>query len=146
MPQLNLPMTPAGMTAPAVVGLNDQDSAALVQAGRPIPRPVRVVALLDTAADLTAVPAPLVTSLGLAPLISGSTYTAGGPVAVGLYRVSLSIFGPAGAAGPMLVRPDLLVSELTVPLPNVDILVGLDVLRSCLLVQDGPGQQFIVAF
>ena len=45
-----------------------------------------------------------------------------------------------------IALPDLLVSELTVALPNIDALLGMDVLRQCLLVLDGPGQQFILGF
>jgi hypothetical protein len=33
-----------------------------------------------------------------------------------------------------------------VALPNVDVLIGMDVLADCLLVLDGPGKQFILAF
>jgi hypothetical protein len=71
MPQLNLPFTPDGPTAPAVVGLNGQDSTALVQAGQPLPQPVRVVALFDTGSDVTAVSAHVVTRLALAPQRQG---------------------------------------------------------------------------
>jgi hypothetical protein len=42
----------------------------------------------------------------------------------------------------MLTCPDLLASELTTALPNVDVLVGLDVLLVCRLTLDGPVRRF----
>jgi hypothetical protein len=75
-----------------------------------------------------------------------TTQTAGGQVHVNLYRVSLSVLGPTGARSPMLVQPDLVVSELVVQLPNVDVLIGRDVLDECLFIHNGPAQQFILGF
>jgi len=46
----------------------------------------------------------------------------------------------------MLVRERMPVTELAVALPNVEILVGLDLLRQILLILDGPGQRFSLAF
>ena len=38
------------------------------------------------------------------------------------------------------------LTELVVPLPNLDVLIGLDVIRQCLWVIDGPGGTFSVTF
>jgi hypothetical protein len=146
MPHLTFDWSPDGMVVGAVVGTNRPDTLALLQAGKPVPTPVRVRALLDSGADATAVAPPVLHQLGLTPVRSAGTQTAGGSVAVGLYRISLTVHGPGGTAGPMLVQPNLLATELAVPLSNIDALIGLDVLGQCLLVVDGPGQRFTLAF
>jgi hypothetical protein len=146
MPHFTFPMSPDGPAVQGLVGLNDQKTAALVSAGQPIPRPLSVRALLDTATDLTAVDSRVVQQFGLTPVKQTKTQTAGGSVQVNLYRVSLSVYGPTGSPTPLLVRPDLLVTELAVTLPGVDVLIGLDVLRECLFVLNGPGDQFILGF
>src|SRR5438093_852397 len=72
--------------------------------------------------------------------------TASGSVNVRLFEVSLTISGPKGAAGPMFVRPTLVVTELAVLLANLDGLIGRDILAECLFLLDGPGAQFLLGF
>lgn len=132
------------MIVVAVVGLNGIDTASLVQHGKPISRPIQVRSLLDSGTDVTAVASRVFQQLGLGSLISGFSQTTSGLVPVNLYRVSLTISGSPGLAGPIVTLTDLLVSELTTALPNIDALIGMDVLRDSLLVLDGPGQRFIL--
>jgi hypothetical protein len=127
------------------VGLSAAEAAKLVQSGQPVPPPVPVRALIDTGSDRTAVAPGIIRQLGLQPLIHGMAHTAGGSFQVNLYCIGLTIHGPTRGAGAELSLSDLLVSELTVALP-FEVLIGLDVLRECLLVLDGPGSQFILAF
>jgi hypothetical protein len=145
MPQLSFDLDADGMVVLAAIGLSDPQSATMARSKQPIPPPIRVRALLDSGTDRTAVAPHVFQRLGLAPLIYATAQTAGGAFQVNLYRVGLTIFGPSGDAGPVLALPDLLVSELTVAL-SFDALIGLDVLRECLLVLDGPGRRFILAF
>jgi hypothetical protein len=133
MPHLNFDLSADGMVLQAMIGLNGPDTTALARSGQPIPRPVQVRALLDPGSDRTAAAPSVFQQLGLGPFIYGTSQTAGGSFQVNLFRVSLTISGPGVTAGPTLVQPDLLVSELTVPLP-FDALIGLDVLRECLLI------------
>lgn len=49
-------------------------------------------------------------------------------------------------AGLLVVHNQLIVTELAVALGNIDMLIGLDVLQDGLLVYDGPGKQFTLAF
>jgi hypothetical protein len=146
MPHFSFPLSPDGLIVQAVFGLNGRDTATLVRTGQPIPRPVQVRALLDNGTDATAIAPHVFQRLGLTSRVSGSTQTAAGPVQVNVYRVSLTIAGPAGITGPVLALPELLASELAAALPNIDALIGMDVLRQCLLVLDGPGQQFLLGF
>jgi hypothetical protein len=146
MPHLTFQLSPDGPVVPALVGLNDRDKAMLVQAGKPIPRPVSVRAYLDTACDRTAIDGRVFQHLGMGAVKGTTTQTASGSVQVKQYRVSLSVHGPTGAAGPMLVQPDLLVTELAVSLSNIEVLIGLDILLECLFVLNGPANQFILGF
>jgi hypothetical protein len=137
-------MSPEGPVVPGLVGVNDQTTASLVQSGQPVPRPVAVRCLLDSACDRTAIPGSLARQLQLAREKPVSTQTAGGTVQVNQYRISLSVIGPTGTAGSLLTWPDLLVTELAVSLANVDVLIGLDVLRQSLFLLNGPSDQFIL--
>ncbi len=142
MPHSSFPLDKDGMIVQAMFGLNGPDTAALVQAGQPVPRPVQVRALIDSGADATTVAPHVPQRLGLTPFISGTSQTASGSVPIDLYRMSLTISDPI--TGPILVYSDLVVAELTTALP-VDALIGLNVLRDCLLILDGPGKQFILS-
>jgi hypothetical protein len=44
----------------------------------------------------------------------------------------------------MYVRPYLMVTELGTSLPNLEALIGRDILRECLFQQDGPGDDFLL--
>ncbi len=144
MPYFTYPLSPEGPVVPALIGLNDQDTAALVRAGQPVPRPVSVRALLDTAADGTCIPARVAQQLGLSPRTQVTMHTASGSHQVNTYEISLSVVGPPGSAGGLLVWPALAATELTVSLPNIDVLIGLDVLRESLFLLNGPAGQFIL--
>ncbi len=146
MPHFTLPLDPDGLIVQAVFGLNGPQTTSLVQAGQAIPSPIQVRALLDSGSDVSAIAPRVVQQLGVISLISGSSVTASGKLAVNLYRVSLTIAGTGGRAGPVLAISDLLVSELATPLPNLEALIGLDVLRECLLIFDGPAQRFTLGF
>jgi hypothetical protein len=146
MPQLHFPIPADGLIVSAVIGLNQADTLALLHAGQPIPRPVVVPAVIDTGCSVTAIAPHAFTRLGLAPLIAGSSQTAAGRVAVNLYLVSLSIIDPNGAPGVALTLPDLLVSELTTALVDVDMLIGMDVLLTCKLLLDGPARRFALEY
>jgi hypothetical protein len=122
-------------------------TAGLLAAGKPPVPPVQAGGLLDTATDHTVVAAGVLQQLGMSPVSTTSTHTAGGTVTVRLFRVSLGITDPTQPAGaPWLTEPDLLVTELSAILPDADVLVGLDVLLDCKLVLDGPGRWFTLDF
>src|SRR5262249_54054407 len=95
-------------------------------AGQPMPAPVGAPGLLDTCSDLTAVAPWALQRLAVPAASTTSTHTAGGQVHVRLYQVSVGITDPTQPGGsPWLTRSDLLVTELAVPLPDADVLIGL---------------------
>jgi hypothetical protein len=107
--------------------------------------PIPVQGIIDTGTDVTAVAAHLLGQLGLVPVTGTTTHTASGSVRVDLYEISLSVQGSLPATGLLIVRPSLIVMELKAIPPNVDLLLGRDVLDECLFFYDGPGRQFILA-
>ena len=107
-----------------------------------MPPPALLNGLIDTGTDVTCVSGTVLRALGLTLLKSTSTQTAGGQVPVGLYKVSLTISDPQNPSGPAIVEDQLTVMELPHNLPNVDVLIGLDILWKCRLLFDGPARQF----
>ena len=146
MPVLTYPLMPAGLAVPVWIGLDGQAIATLQARGRPIPAPVLLRGLLDTCSDVTAVAANVLRQLGTLPVTTARTMTAGGMVTVFLHEVSLSIAGPAHVGGFVLTDPALRVSELVVSLPDADVLIGLDVLRTGKMLLDGPAAQFTMDY
>jgi hypothetical protein len=146
MATLTFPFGAAGVDLDVLIGLDGKTTTALHVSGQPIPPPIRVRGLMDTACDLTAVAPWILRQLGSPYYAKASTHTAGGSVQVDVYEASLSISGPAGAAGPMLVFPTLVVTELAHAPRGIDVLVGMDVMLTCLTLIDGPGRQFTLTF
>jgi hypothetical protein len=143
MAQLHFPVTRAGLAVPVWIGLTSQTTAPLVAAGGPVPAPVRARGLLDTCTDVTAVAPWILQQLAVPVITTTSTHTAGGPVKVQLYRISLGITDPTQPSGaPWLTEPDLLVTGLAAALPDTDVLVGLDVLLGYRLMLEGPARRF----
>jgi hypothetical protein len=118
---------------------------AMSPAGSPIPPPLLLRGLIDTGSDVSVVVPSVPRHFGLAPFQSRSTQGTTGSAPVHLYEMSLSIINPGGPGPSMLSWERLLVMEAPAGLPGVDVIVGLDVLRECLLISDGPGPRFTLA-
>ncbi len=146
MPHLTFPISPDGCALQILIGLHGKEMAALYAAGKPIPNPVWVRGLVDSGTDITCVAPRVMHQLGLVIAGSTSTQTAGGSVNVNLFDVSLTITDPAKPSTHTLVREHLVIMELLHALPTFEALIGMDVLAQCLLILDGPGQQFTLAF
>jgi hypothetical protein len=146
MPQLTFPITPDGLAVPVWIGLSGTAAKALQAAQQSIPAPLQARGVLDTASTVSAVASWVLRQLAIPSAATGVTQTAAALVPVKLYEISLSItkLGQPGAA--MLTVPDLIGSELATALPDVDVLVGLDVLLQCKLLLDGPGREFTLEF
>jgi len=134
-----------GLALEVMIGMKGSDTAALVAAGKPVPRPIWARALIDTASDVTCVESVILQRLGLSASALHTTQGISGSAPVRLFEVSFSILGATAASGPLLVLPQLVVMELPQPLSNVEVLIGLDVLLQCVLHVDGPGRQFTLS-
>src|SRR6266545_273632 len=145
MPQLTLPIDPAGPLLEVFLGLEGNTVAALQASGQPIPPLLLTRGLVDTGPDVTAVAPTLLQRLAIPPVATASTHTAGGQATVRLFRVSLAIPSQGGQTGPFFVEPTLLVTELATLLPDADVLTGRDVVLQWLLVLNGPSRLFTLA-
>jgi hypothetical protein len=145
MPHLTFKTSPDGFALDVLIGLTGKDSAGLVAKGQRIPPPMLVRALIDTGTDVTCVATRVVQHFSLAFVAQVGTQTAAGPVSRKLFEVSLGIPKSGRLTGPLLVLEHLLVMELTPAPPNVEVLIGNDVLLHCLLIIDGPGGTFTLS-
>ncbi len=147
MPILKLQQTVEGFELEVLVGLDQQDITALQAVSHAVPPMLRLRGLIDTGCTISAVSPVVIQHFGIGYYGSRSSTTASGLVRVNLCSVMLAIAGPTGVTGSQpLLFPTLLVSELTQPLPNIDVLVGQDVLKECLFFADGPRQEFFLTF
>lgn len=142
MPQLHFPVGRAGLTVPVWVGLSGREIVMLLAAGQYVPPPQPARGLLDTGTDVTAFAGGILQALGVAPTTTATTTTASGQVRVRLFEVSLSITDPTHSPPAWLTVPHLLVMELPGNLPDVEVLIGLDVLLQYRMSLDGPGRHF----
>lgn len=146
MGQIAFSVTKTGLAVPVFIGLSGETTTKRAEAGQPILAPLQVRGLLDTACDLTAVAPSVLRQLGIGATSTVETHTASGPVKVNVYKVSLGITDAGRQQGVWLTLPDLIVTELATELPQVDVLIGLDVLLQCRLLLDGPARQFTLEF
>ena len=146
MPQLTFPLQLGELKLTVVIGLYHQAMVDRIAAGLPPLAPVWTRGVIDTGSSITCVATDVVQGLGLPPAGQTNTRTAAGSVPVSLFRVSLSVPPAGNLPEPMLTRSDLIVMELIDPPPDVDVLVGLDILLDCRLLLDGPARQFTLEF
>jgi hypothetical protein len=137
---LTFPITSDGLIVDVLV---NHEAAVLVQLWQqgiqPQPAPAR--AIIDTGSDISAVSLPILQQLGAQPVLQAMTQGIGGAVSVRLYKVSLHIFDTQNVNLPWLPHPTLLVMELAPDIP-FDVLIGLDIIRTCKMTVDGPGGFF----
>jgi hypothetical protein len=144
MAHLTFPIVRAGLVVDVMINLKESVLRPLRSAGGG-PPPVPGRTLIDTGSDVTAVALPILQQLGTPAIHSTSTLGIGGSVPVDLYEVSLHILDPQNVSLPWLTQPSLQVMELASGVP-FEALIGMDVIRTCKLLVDGPAQQFTLKF
>jgi len=145
MPQLTFPIIPDGLVVDALVNYEAAVLIPLRGSGQPCP-PIEGKGLIDTASTVSGVSPAIVRQLGLPPVGPPTTTTGiGGAFPVQLYRVSLHVRDARAPTLLMLTTPSLLVMELP-PGPTCDVLIGMNVLKQCKLIMDGPGGFFTLEF
>jgi len=145
MPHLTFANSKDGYALTVVVGLNGHDSTKLVTQGMPVTPPLVVRALIDSANDVTCVAAGVLRHFGLSLIGRVTTQTMAESVFANLFEVSLGIPKSGGLTGPLLVLEQLRVMEWIQVFPNVDVMLGKDVLSHCLLIIDGPRAKFTLS-
>src|ERR1700722_14199310 len=146
MPVYTYPLTTDGPILSVVVGFDQSAIASLVAAGAKIPTPLHGTGIIDTGSDVTCVAAHLVHQFQRVPGTTFTTTTPAGQTQVRLFRISLSILPPPQITGPLLTHPALIAMELPQPIPNIDVIIGRDVLDAYEFHYDGPLQLFRIIF
>lgn len=154
MPILQIPFTPGdGLRVQAQITLGRPELQRRRQARLPLPQPLTVVALIDTGAERTCVDPSVVRRLSLP--VANSGFSASPGVAVGPAIFGGASFGFTYEAGLVILHPitkppsNLVVHELEVdelPLSAFGIVIGRDVLASCVLVYNGPTASATLAY
>jgi hypothetical protein len=146
MPVLTFAAAPDGLAVEVHVGLSRANAQALRAAGQALPQPVPLRGLIDTGADYTAVVDAAVASLGLLPLSPFAVNTAGGRTIVNRCAVAFTLLDPGGNPSRNLVRANFAVLGMANAPIGFDVIVGMDLLADCLLIQDGPAKRFSLAY
>ena len=147
MPYFTRQTTAGRLIVDAVLGISLARNTALVAANQPIPRPLNILALVDTGASCTCVDNEALQQLQLTP--TGSTpvltpSTGKTPMTADQYDVSLMFYSTTRERPLMFHTIPVLQTPLI--MQGFHALIGMDVLRNCLLVYDGRNDQFSLAF
>jgi hypothetical protein len=137
MPHITFTVEPDGVIIRVVVGVTGARTAALLAAGQVPPRPVLLRGVIDTGTDVTAVASAALQQLGLVRVRRLSSHTAGGTIIANIFELSLTVPPWGHLTAALLVFDHLEVMELVQAPPNIDVLVGRDVLAQALMVYDG---------
>jgi hypothetical protein len=117
-------------------------------AGQPVPNPVTVQALIDTGSNCLCVDPSVLNQLHLAPTGSGlvNTPTTGQqPANANQYDVSIVIPSTPGSAPLTLHAVPALEADL-LAVQGFHAIIGLNILRSCLMTYDGKAGLFSIAW
>jgi Aspartyl protease len=145
MAQLVFPITADGLCVDVRLNLDGAALHALHSAGQPLPNSIPATGLIDTGTDISAVAPSILQQLGVPVYGHASTLGVAGSIPVRLFQVTFFILDAGQHHLAWLAQPDLLVMELPSGLP-VDVLIGMDVLRTCKTLIDGPAGQFALDF
>ena len=149
MPYFTRQVAPNGyLMVPAMVGVSHARRTALIASKQAVPTPVQVQALIDTGATGTCVDPSVLNQLNLSP--TGNTLvhtpsTAGQPVAADTYDVSLTVHGRTGQLPLMHHTVPVLASHLLAA-QGFHVIIGIDILKGCLLAYDGANGLFSLAY
>jgi len=145
MAQLVFPIARDGLWVDVRVNVNSTTLRSLQSAGKAAPSSVEAKGLIDTGTDISAVAPSILQQLSIPVQARTATQGIGGKMPVRLFTVTLFIMDKGNPHLPWLVQPDLMVMELPPGLP-AEVLIGMDVLRTCKMLVDGPARQFTLEY
>lgn len=140
MPQLQYPIAPDGLIVDVRLTADSKGVTSMLDAGERPPMAF-ARALIDTGSDVTVVSPTLLHQVRATLYGTNKTTGIGGVTPVRLHLASLYIFNASSVHDPWIVRSDLIVMELPMAI-EYDVLIGMDVIRTCRLDVDGPGRRF----
>jgi hypothetical protein len=151
MHTLSGPIGPEGALVDVLIGLSAPAVQVLRNAGSPVPPPVSARALLDTGAEVSGADPAVLTPLaahGLQPLrfVFANLPAAGGVRFAPQYNVTLTVVHPSGNPRANLLLRNHPVLELALAPLGYQAVIGRDVLDRCLLLYNGPGGSFTLAY
>lgn len=143
MPQLTFPFDLNGMFVDVMIAPGADFLATLDQV-KPWPTPRWGRAMIDTGTNVSAVSLAILDALEIAPEGDLRTLGISGEMDVTLYEVSLTIMNRASGSQIEYAPPD--VKVIGIDIPDIDALIGLDLLIGCRMMLDGPGGRFSLHF
>jgi hypothetical protein len=147
MPRLELPIGPSGPIIELRLWIGPEDADALKAAGRPLPGPCSVPALLDTGAEMTAIHRSIADWMGSAVQDS--------------IKLRSTVLGEAESEAPAYVirttfvsleSPDppkwrtILVVGVNIVSPGASVLIGRDLLATCRFTYDGRKRRLMMSY
>ena len=149
MPHFTLNVGQLGPLLACHIGVSKERFDALQAAKQPVLNTVTVQGLLDTGASCTCVDPIILRQLGMPPTGRAQVHTpstnASTPHETNQYDVSVFIPGSTTQARQFVI-PALPVIEADLHHHGYDVLIGRDILNSCLLVYEGQDGFFSLAF
>jgi len=147
VPHFTLPVGSNGPVLTAVVAVSQERNAALVAAGKPVPKPVPITALVDTGASATCVDPSVLAALSLTPtgIVSLSTPSTGEtPHQAEQFDAALIIPAPQGSA--LVFRTIPVVASELLAAQGFHALIGRDILDQCIFFYNGSLKLFTLAY
>jgi hypothetical protein len=134
-----------------LIGLPGTIVRKLQAAGSPIPHPVQTTALIDTGAETSCVAPSLLrpllgAGLSLSRIVMSNLPALGGVRPALEYTISLTVLHASGDRRSHLLVHNLPVLEQEIGQLGHRALLGLDVLKSCILILNGPGNSFTLGY
>jgi hypothetical protein len=145
MPIISGLITNDGAIIEVMIGLTPSQTALRRSHGQPIPSPLLLRAQIDNGASQTCIDLQCVLTLGLLSTATRAMVTptkSGASQTLDAYDVSVTLVHSATN----LFLPQVEVVGASMFLQGFDVLLGRDVLKHCLFVQDGPAGVFSLAF
>jgi hypothetical protein len=147
MPFVTLPTEPGGPVIDVTVGVSHPRELQLRQAGRDVPSPIKVRALVDTGASCSLITQRLVHELslpvrGTTPMHTPSTDGAAQEALV--YDVSFVI--DLADQSPRRYASLFVIGRNSFIQPGVEALIGRDILQHSLFTYNGTAKIFLFGF
>lgn len=149
MPHFSLQILPQGPLLTAYIGVSHTRRSALQALNQPVPAVVQMQALVDTGASNTCVDPSILQTLALTPtgVATVNTPSTGNqPHTADQYDVSIFVPGASATHAPLVVPNLPVICAELLQSQGFHALIGRDILALCLLVYNGTGGVFTVAY
>lgn len=148
MPHFTLQISPQGAVVDAAIMVSTARQQALTDAGLTVPSPQIVRALIDTGASISGVDPTTLAALGLTPTgdIEIHTPSTGGvAVRTDTYDVRIAIL--AGRPEDVhFISDTIQVTATGLFSHGFSVLIGTDILKSCIFQYNGADKLFTIAY